>query len=37
MVDPLEREITPPEMYFNRRTLLRAGLAAAFPVWWFQF
>ena len=29
MVDPLEREITPPEMYFNRRTVLRGGVLAA--------
>src|SRR6185436_19269571 len=27
--DHLEREITPRELYFNRRTLLRGGLVAA--------
>ncbi len=25
----LEKEITPPEVYFNRRTFLRAGIVAA--------
>jgi sulfoxide reductase catalytic subunit YedY len=29
MGDPLEQEITPPEVYFNRRTFMRAGIVAA--------
>jgi sulfoxide reductase catalytic subunit YedY len=29
MTDDLSREITPPETYFNRRTVLRGGLLAA--------
>ena len=29
MSDDLSREITPPETYFNRRTVLRGGLLAA--------
>jgi len=29
MADQLEREITPPEVYFNRRTVLRGGVMAA--------
>src|SRR3569623_1643768 len=29
MADQLEREITPPEVYFNRRAILRGGVMAA--------
>jgi sulfoxide reductase catalytic subunit YedY len=29
MTDKLVREITPPEMYFNRRTFMRGGILAA--------
>jgi sulfoxide reductase catalytic subunit YedY len=29
MVDQLDREITPPEVYFNRRAILRGGVVAA--------
>ena len=29
MGDPLEKEVTPPDVYFNRRTFLRAGIVAA--------
>ena len=29
MGDPLEKEVTPPDVYFNRRTFLRGGIVAA--------
>jgi sulfoxide reductase catalytic subunit YedY len=29
MADKLEKEITPPDVYFNRRTFIRAGIVAA--------
>jgi sulfoxide reductase catalytic subunit YedY len=29
MADNLEKEVTPPDVYFNRRTFIRAGIVAA--------